>query len=100
VRVRDPADRSVPVKVVESESLVSRDLAARRDGSAVGQNVLDVDRVGEDDGRRLAVGHVDGLAAAIVVGEEVAGNAAARERPVCVGAHLIAVAGCLIKTNQ
>ena len=69
MRVRDPADRSVPVKVVESESLVSRDLAARRDGSAVGQNVLNVDRVGEDDGRRLAVGHVDGLAAAIVVGK-------------------------------
>ena len=61
----------------------------------VGRNVLDVDRVREDDSRVLALGLVDGLARVTVGGEIVAGDAAALEGPVRICTHLIAVAGNL-----
>ena len=66
--MRDPADGPVPVEVVEGQGLVGRDLAARRHRTSVGQDVLDVDRVCEDDRGRLVGRNVDGFAAVVVVG--------------------------------
>ena len=59
--------------------------------------MLDVHRVGEDDGGVLADWVVDGVARVAVGGQLVAGNAAADERAVGVGAKLVAVAGYLKK---
>ena len=93
--MRDPTDCSVPVKEVQGKGFVCRDLARGRHRLTVGRNVLDVDRVREDDSRVLALGLVDGLARVTVGGDIVAGDAAALEGPVRICTHLIAVAGNL-----
>ena len=97
VAVGDPADGPVPVKKVEGQGFVGRDATRTRDRLTVRRDVLDVHRVGEDNGGVLADWVVDGVARVAVGGQLVAGNAAADERAVGVGAKLVAVAGYLKK---
>ena len=91
--MRYPTHSSVPVKVIKSQSFVSGNLALRRDRSAIDADVLNVHRVGKNDGRLFRFRYIDSCAAVIVsCRKSVAWNAAAREGPVAVCAHLIAVA--------
>ena len=80
---------------VQGQGFVGRDATQTRDRPAVCRDVLDVDRVGEDDGGIFPDWVVDGVAGVAVGRQVVAGDAAADERPVGVGAKLVAVAGYL-----
>ena len=87
----DPTELPLPVVEVERERLVGADDGGggSGDGTPVEEHVLDVDRVGEEEGGGLGPGDVDGPAVAPVE-ELVAGVAVAEVGVLQVGALLVA----------